>query len=158
MSDARRPRRRRHANRPSGASDGVTDGSEQRGTPAGGDADAGENDESRPFVRMRRVDRKQRRQRQGPDLVPRPPKMRYVLVFFAGIFAGRVAEVNFAPEFLSALSLITYGALALGIAWMWRSWARRAMEQRHLQAQRRQQSGQQRGPNSPPPSDRGTPD
>lgn len=72
-----------------------------------------------------------------PDLVPRPSKMRYVALFFAGILVGRIASENFAPGSLGALDLFMYVGLALAVAWAWRSWARRAMVERHLAAERR---------------------
>lgn len=75
----------------------------------------------------------------GPqDLVPRPSKMRYVFLFLAGLFVGRLASEQFAAGPLGAIDLFMYAGLALSVAWAWRSWARRAMIQRHLQAQRRQ--------------------
>ncbi|MCK9495579.1 MAG: hypothetical protein M0R75_08795 [Dehalococcoidia bacterium] len=74
-----------------------------------------------------------------PDLVPRPSKMRYIAIFFAGILVGRVASANFAPGPLGALDLFMYIGLALSLAWAWRTWARRAMVQRHLDAERRRE-------------------
>lgn len=68
---------------------------------------------------------------------PGPSKMRYLAIFFAGILVGRIASQNFAAGPLGMLDLFMYVALALSIAWAWRSWARRAMIQRHLDAERR---------------------
>lgn len=65
--------------------------------------------------------------------------MRYLAMLFAGIFIGRLATENFSAGALNALDLVMYGGLALSIAWAWRSWARQAMVQRHLAAQRRRQ-------------------
>lgn len=73
------------------------------------------------------------------DLVPRPSKMRYLALFLAGMFIGRLASENFAPGTLDALDLLMYIGLALSIAWAWRSWARQAMIRRHLDTQRRQE-------------------
>ena len=70
------------------------------------------------------------------DLVPRPSKMRYLAMLFAGIFIGRIASENFAPGALDLLDLAMYAGLALSLAWAWRSWARQAMVQRHLAAER----------------------
>jgi len=167
MSDARRPRRRR-GGRPADAASPAGDA----GTPAdstdfaeGAPASAADTDGGRrPLVSVRRVDRAERerrqqaRQRREPDLVPRPSKMRYVLLFFAGSFVGMLAQARFSEEFLSMFSLITYAAMALGIAWMWRSWARHAMEQRHLQAQRRQRASGGRASRSGRPSSEPSPD
>lgn len=79
------------------------------------------------------------RPRASEDLVPRPSKMRYVALFLAGLFIGRLASEQFAPGPLGAMDLIMYVGLAFSVAWAWRSWARRAMIQRHLAAQRREQ-------------------
>ena len=71
------------------------------------------------------------------DLVPRPSKMRYLAMIFAGMLIGRIASANFGAGALNALDLVMYIGLALSLAWAWRSWARRAMVQRHLDAERR---------------------
>ncbi len=63
--------------------------------------------------------------------------MRYLAMLFAGILIGRIATENFSDGALSALDLVMYIGLALSIAWAWRSWARQAMIQRHLAAERR---------------------
>jgi hypothetical protein len=63
--------------------------------------------------------------------------MRYLAMLFAGIFIGRIASENFGAGALDALDLVMYGGLALSLAWAWRSWARQAMVQRHLAAERR---------------------
>jgi len=65
--------------------------------------------------------------------------MRYIAIFFAGILVGRVASANFAPGPLGALDLFMYIGLALSLAWAWRTWARRAMVERHLAAERRRE-------------------
>jgi len=151
MSDARRPRRRR-GGRPADATPTAGDASASAESLDDGQASEEAGEGRRPLVSVRRVDRAERERRQqerlsrGPDLVPRPSKMRYVLLFFAGAFVGMLAQARFSEDFLSMFSLITYAAMALGIAWMWRSWARRAMEQRHLQAQRRQRASGGRKP------------
>lgn len=75
---------------------------------------------------------------EGAD-VPAPSKMRYVAIFLTGLFIGRIASDNFAPGSLGALDLFMYLGLALSVAWAWRSWARRAMIQRHLAAERRRE-------------------
>ena len=80
------------------------------------------------------------------DAVPGPSKMVYVALFLAGLFVGRIASENFAPGSLGALDLFMYLGLALSIAWAWRSWARRAMIQRHLSAERRKQAVERRAP------------
>ena len=82
------------------------------------------------------------------EALPGPSKMRYVAIFLAGLFIGRIASENFAPGSLGALDLFMYLGLALSIAWAWRSWARRAMIQRHLSAERRKQATAQRAPGS----------
>lgn len=73
------------------------------------------------------------------DLVPRPSKMRYLALLFAGIFIGRIASTNFSSGALDLLDLVMYVGLALSLAWAWRSWARQAMVQRRLAAERRRQ-------------------
>lgn len=83
------------------------------------------------------------------DLVPRPSKMRYLAMLFAGIFIGRIATENFSDGALSALDLVMYGGLALSIAWAWRSWARQAMIQRHLAAERRRERAASPAPRPP---------
>lgn len=65
--------------------------------------------------------------------------MRYVAIFFAGLLVGRIASSNFAPGALDAVDLFMAIGLAFSIAWAWRSWAKRAMIQRHLAAERRRQ-------------------
>jgi|GEM_PF-5325572 len=76
---------------------------------------------------------------EDEDLVPRPSKMRYVAIFFAGLLVGRIASSNFAPGALDAVDLFMVIGLAFSLAWAWRSWAKRAMIQRHLAAERRRQ-------------------
>ncbi len=89
------------------------------------------------------------------DAVPGPSRMRYVAIFLAGLFVGRIASENFADGSLGALDLFMYIGLALSIAWAWRSWARRAMAQRHLAAERRRQAAERRS--SRPGPKRGRP-
>ena len=79
------------------------------------------------------------RDRRDEDLVPRPSKMRYVAMLFAGILIGRVASSSFTAGALDAIDLFMVIGLAFSIAWAWRSWAKRAMIQRHLDAERRRQ-------------------
>jgi len=73
------------------------------------------------------------------NLVPRPSKMRYVAMLFAGILIGRIASSSFTAGALDAIDLFMVIGLAFSIAWAWRSWAKRAMIQRHLDAERRRQ-------------------
>lgn len=70
--------------------------------------------------------------------------MRYVAIFFAGLLVGRLASSNFAPGALDAIDLVMVIGLAFSLAWAWRSWARRAMVQRHLAAERRRTRGGKR--------------
>ncbi len=88
------------------------------------------------------------------DLVPRPSKMRYIALLFAGMFIGRIASTNFAPGALDLLDLAMYAGLALSLAWAWRTWARQAMIQRHLAAERRRQRASSPAPRPPKRSKR----
>ena len=91
------------------------------------------------------------REPEDAALATRPSKMRYVAIFFAGLLVGRIASANFAPGALDAIDLFMMIGLAFSIAWAWRSWAKRAMIQRHLAAERRRQRS---GPNAPRPKRR----
>ena len=75
----------------------------------------------------------------------RRSKLPYIFMLFAGMLIGRIASEQFASGLLSAIDLVMYVALAFSVAWAWRTWARRAMERRALQAQRRAPRSGHRG-------------
>lgn len=134
MSDARRPRGRRRGRRSAAASGEAASETSGPRVPAGEAPTAGRRRRSAPAVT----------DDLGRELVPRPSKVRYVLLFFAGVFVGRVATQTFTPDLLSLFNLVTFAALAFGVAWTWRNWARNAMIRRHLEAQRRAAGRRQR--------------
>lgn len=65
---------------------------------------------------------------------------RVLLLFFGGILLGRIVSEQASGGLVGAMDLVTYLALAFGIAWSWRAWARRALEARRREERRRRGS------------------
>jgi len=61
-----------------------------------------------------------------------------LLLLFGGVLLGRIASQEFSSGPLQLLDTATYIGIAFGLAWAWRSWARRAIEDRRRDALRRQ--------------------
>ena len=72
---------------------------------------------------------------EGPS-AQRKRSMPALLVFALGLLAGRLASGL--PEGATGLlDIATAALLAVSVTLMWRRWARRAMESRRLEQQRR---------------------
>src|SRR5690606_7404404 len=63
------------------------------------------NNEAMPDAPRNKPATSQAAERPDEDLIPRPSKMRYVAIFFAGLLVGRVASENFASGPLGAIDL-----------------------------------------------------
>jgi len=96
-----------------------------------------------------------RRRRQGapstrPLEIRQPSKVRYIFMLLCGLLIGRIATQNFAATPLFYLDMAMYVGFAFCIAWAWRSWARKTMAQRHVQALRRAELAREMESKTPP--------